>query len=71
MKAIEEMAELIDALAKYKLTHAKSNVCSEIADVQIMMRQLSIIFGEDKVVAVIEYKLKRLETRIKEKENES
>ena len=52
--AIEEMSELTKALCKVKrardtagITEASSNVVEEIADVQIMLDQLRIIFGRD------------------------
>lgn len=51
--AVEECSELIHALQKYKRsvdgtemekTKAKFNVCDEIADVNIMIHQLHLIF---------------------------
>lgn len=78
-KAIEEMAELTKALLK--LRHAKpkhkspmepayrdfwKNVVEEIADVQIMMAQMEIIFGELDVAREAGKKLARLEQRIAE-----
>ena len=71
--AIEEMAELNNALAKYRrgrVTH--EDVCEEIADVSIMMTQLSYIFGVDEVNNYLEQKIDRLEKRLaKHKDNDS
>ena len=76
-KAIEEMAELTKALLK--LRHAKhkspmepayrafwDNVVEGIADVQIMMAQMEIIFDETAVAREAGKKLARLEKRIAE-----
>lgn len=47
--AIEECAELINALEKYRRGRVTRNeVREEIADVQIMCAQLELIFGECK-----------------------
>lgn len=68
--AIEEMAELTKALCKVKratpgatTTAAVSNVIEEIADVQIMLDQLRLIFARS-TDEVEEEKLRRLLTRI-------
>lgn len=76
---IEECAELIQAINKYEratseinIFNAKDNILSEIADVLIMIEQISMsLFNDDKsfVNAMIEYKLNRQLNRIKE-ENE-
>ena len=59
--AIEEMSELITALSHWHRNRIKGNaVCSEIADVIIMMRQLALYFGQDEVQAEIDRKLARL-----------
>lgn len=69
--AVEEMAELTKALCKVKraapgceTTAAVSNVFEEIADVQIMLDQLRIIFGRD-AAAEEEAKLERLTDRLR------
>lgn len=69
--AIEEMSELTKALCKVKRAHggpettaAIGNVIEEIADVQIMLDQLRIIFGSD-AGAEEEAKLERLAGRLK------
>lgn len=67
--AIEEMAELNNALAKHRRNRVTDiDVCEEIADVYIMMVQLSYIFGIDNVSNQVESKIKRLEERMKKHE---
>lgn len=68
--AIEEMSELTKALCKVKRAHggpetmaAVSSVTEEIADVQIMLDQLRIIFGSD-TSSDEEAKLTRLAGRL-------
>jgi len=68
--AVEEMAELTKALCKVKratpgatTTAAIANVIEEIADVQIMLDQLRLIFARS-TAEVEEEKLRRLERRI-------
>ena len=68
--AIEEMSELSNALAKYRrnrVTH--EDVCEEIADVAIMIIQLSKIFGSDDVSDYFERKLDRLDKRLTKYKN--
>lgn len=78
--AIEEMAELTKALMKTRRVpdddhaaqeHARSNVIEEIADVEIMIDQLKIMYDEHYVNAVREQKLVRLESRLNDAEKES
>ncbi len=58
-KAIEECAELILAIQHRKIHRATNeHVIEEVADVQILMDQLSIIFNED---AVADMKVKKLD----------
>lgn len=68
--AVEEMAELTKALCKVKraapgceTTAAVSNVFEEIADVQIMLDQLRIIFGGS-TIDLEDGKLDRLKRRL-------
>lgn len=68
--AVEEMAELTKALCKVKratpgatTTAAIANVIEEIADVQIMLDQLRLIFARS-TEEVEEDKLRRLLSRI-------
>lgn len=61
--AIEECAELIQVLAKYgrNINGASDfEVQSEIADVQVMLNQLKIIFDEDAIAEVKATKLEKL-----------
>lgn len=63
--AIEETSELINALMKEtrgRVTDA--DIITEIADVQIMMEQLSIIYGYEEVARERERKLERLVARM-------
>lgn len=64
--AIEEMSELTKAICKHLRNFDNlSDLVEEIADVEIMMAQLEIIFGcSDKVETWIDYKLERLQERI-------
>jgi len=72
--AIEEMAELIFALQKLKRKRGKSmheriqDVQEEIADVLMMMQQMRMLFGADKVDVFIEMKTGRLKRRLKDAE---
>ncbi len=68
--AIEEMSELSNALAKYRRGRVtKKDVCEEIADVAIMIIQLSKIFGPDDVSDYFERKLDRLDKRLTKYKN--
>lgn len=61
-QCIEECAELIQALNKYKRNrNALANVYEEIADVQIMLAQMRYIFGESNITMVLHDKTDRLE----------
>jgi len=65
MMAIEEMSELITALAKYKRNINNStieDIIEEIIDVEIMLQQLKLIFIKDnsKYVSIKHAKLERL-----------
>ena len=66
VKAIEEMGELSTEIARniIGVYPADDELIDEVADVTIMMRQLSIIFGEKAVEDRIEYKLTRLKGRM-------
>lgn len=66
----EEMSELQDAICKYKRGRdTTDHICEEIADVQIILSQMAIAYGEDRVREWMAKKLKRLNERIKEKQN--
>ena len=67
---IEEMSELGNALAKYRRGRVtREDVCEEIADVAIMMIQLSKIFGPDNVSDYLISKLDRLNKRLAKHRN--
>ena len=66
--AVEEMSELAKELCKYY--RGRNNVepiAEEIADVQIMLRQLVILFDcKETVDKYRQYKLERLARRVEE-----
>jgi NTP pyrophosphatase (non-canonical NTP hydrolase) len=64
-KAIEELGELVIALARQGSRRNLDNIAEEIADVRIMLDQLEMIFGVNAFVKRIrEEKLERLEKRL-------
>lgn len=64
--AIEECAELINAIQKHRRGRVgDKEVIDEIADVRIMTEQLALIFGEEEVEARRQFKLARLHNRMK------
>ncbi|MDY5910611.1 MAG: hypothetical protein SPJ62_01075 [Inconstantimicrobium porci] len=63
IKAIEEMGELIQAISKSLLDN-KNNVEEEIADVEIMLTQLKIMYNLSDVENWRNYKLNRLKDRV-------
>ena len=68
LMAVEEMAELTDALVKHHRGRATDqDVINEIADVQIMMEQMAFVFGRRDVELIKAEKLKRLAGIIKNK----
>lgn len=63
-KTIEECAELIQALVKLE---SLENIIEEIADVQIMLKQMLYLLDcEKEVEKVMEYKINRQLERIKQ-----
>lgn len=70
LKTMEELGELTQAVARVLLwgngEDELENLREEMADVSIMLSQLELIFGD--VTEVEEYKLLRLEQRVKEDE---
>lgn len=72
--AIKECSELIKAILKFRRSNAKDSdlrdaVIDEIADVQIMLTQLGIIFNcVEEVNERIDFKIDRQMGRIKERE---
>jgi hypothetical protein len=68
--AVEEMAELIQQLAKFINDRGnKENVCEEIADVSIMLDQLFLIFDPFLIKRFREQKLDRLQERLGKRES--
>ena len=63
--AVEECAELIDALCKFRRERVGTlDVITEIADVQIMCEQLAYMFGEQTVEDERKRKIERLRKRL-------
>lgn len=63
--AVEEMAELTNALCKIKRGRINlEDIVTEIADVQIMMEQLQLFFGKEEVDTERNRKLIRLHDRM-------
>lgn len=65
--AIEEMSELIQALCKYKRSFSNlDNLAEEIADVEICMRQINIMFEgiSPEIASYKKQKLERLKQEI-------
>lgn len=66
-KAIEEMAELMNELAKSQDKRTTTErVIDEIADVKIMLKQLEYIYGQFNVEKRYMEKVKRLEVMLNE-----
>ncbi len=62
---IEEASELIVALQQLKRGRGlKDDVVEELADVAVMLKQMSMVYGEGAVAARIEEKRERLERRL-------
>ncbi len=60
-QAVEECAELIAALKHFKRDRVgEAEIISELADVTLMIGQLSWMFGQDKVDAAVAEKLEKL-----------
>lgn len=60
-KAIEELAELITILAQETTKNADpKDVITEIADVQILLDQLKIVYGKTAVVKEIAFKSRKI-----------
>ena len=62
IKTIEELGELETALARYfdRNKADNDNICEEIADVEIMLEQLKMIFDSKTIKRYKEIKLNRL-----------
>lgn len=69
VKCMEECGELIQALAKNMCgEHYAENVVEELADVEIMLRQMRTVFGQQDTARVRVQKLARLKMRMEEEE---
>ena len=66
--AFEEMSELQKELCKYiRGSGSQENIAEEIADVEIMIEQMKMLFNcEASVLQVREKKVKRLKERIEQ-----
>ena len=62
VKAVEELSELVTALARYSLGEGDlDNIAEEIADVEVMCEQLTMIFKNlRQVLKIKEQKTERL-----------
>ena len=69
LKAAEECNELSKELIKTVNTREAQNITEEIADVEIMLEQLKIIFDKEIIKEIKNKKLKRLKNRLKEVED--
>ncbi|NIQ96830.1 MAG: antitoxin [Desulfuromonadales bacterium] len=61
-QAIEECAELITALKHFKRNRVgRREIVSELADLSLMIGQLTWMFGEEEVRKTVDVKLAKLE----------
>lgn len=71
VKCMEECGELIQALARNLSGESnEENVVEELADVEIMLMQMRIVFGRQKTHRVMAQKLARLKMREEEEEED-
>lgn len=68
LKLIEESNELGASIARFlgEDSGERDNFVSEMADVLVLIRQLTIIFGDNEIEKEVEFKLDRQIQRIKE-----
>lgn len=60
--ALGELSELAAELAKvFRGNENDNKICDEIADVEIVLNQLKLIYDKDKIKMYKDFKLKRLE----------
>ncbi len=70
-QAVEECAELITALKHFKRRRIKAaQLVEELADVALMVGQLSWMLGSDQVARAMESKLEKLNRLLAEEEQE-
>jgi NTP pyrophosphatase (non-canonical NTP hydrolase) len=66
-QAVEECAELITALKHYRRGRVSQEaIIAELADVALMVGQLSYMFGEEEVEQAIEAKVEKLRKLLEE-----
>lgn len=65
MVLIEECAELLNAIAKFKRGRVnEADIITELADVSIMVEQMALYYGMDEFVSEKDFKLGRLQCRL-------
>lgn len=65
---VEECGELMDAIAKYKRGRVNSlSVIEELADVSIMVEQISLYIDRAQFLRIKDAKLQRLSDRLQDK----
>jgi len=68
-QAVEECAELIAGLKHFQRGKLdRQQVIEELADVSLMLGQLSYMFGEDEVAVAVQRKLVKLSRLLNEEE---
>jgi hypothetical protein len=68
-QAQEELAELIAAINRYMRQRTQSDaVVEEIADVEIMLAQLKVVFGAADIAVAVAQKRTRLQQRVEDAE---
>jgi hypothetical protein len=67
LQCVEELTELsLELLHSRRNKTTEDKICSEIADVKIMIRQMELIFDMELIKKYTDIKLKRLECRIED-----
>lgn len=65
MVLVEECAELLNAIAKFKRRRStREDIITELADVSIMVEQMALCYGFDDFVSEKDFKLNRLKCRL-------
>ena len=65
MVLVEECAELLNAIAKFKRKRVnKADIITELADVSIMVEQMALYYGMDDFISEKDFKLNRLKCRL-------
>ena len=64
-QAIEECAELIQAINKFRRNNDRDNLLEEIADVEIMIGQLKIILNDSASIGnIVDSKINKLNRKL-------